>query len=607
MWQPPGMRLEAILRAAKPSWSEKDLSLATEKLKRVGVKDLRALSELLTNDGLNTRLHEHGLKAFTNETLLALRQRIEELHFPLHAKGPEVREVRAEIPPGQGALGAQLLGETPLIAAVRSSDVGQVREILAFCAAPDDKDLFGETALMEAAGIGHRVIVQLLLDAAADPSYRAPNGLMAGDLAKEHSSLAPLFVDPHWRETAVRRAAGQHDAKMLGKLLDKFGETPLELALPDIDGQTALHCSSAKAPDIDGSGAEVVRLLVQAAAAVNAANLLGETALIVACRTSADTRGAARLHRLEVVGALMQARAAVNASDSLLHETPLMEAAGIGDVELLRLLLRGRADPTRRSASGLQARDFAFASEVLSALEANEKSSYPIWTPQPGYCPYPKNASSTPGTTGKRGPNTAVPPDTPLESWRRALNQKPKAQQPPPSAPPSAPQPPPSSKSSSTSAPSAKAQPPTTANQRIQAVLSRFPGFSSAGLQLPLDAWQWTVQELELFVGSMGQLWPVGRKRPNNLTGPNVSRDSDAKAPRPPKPKPAAAVLRPHYQALEVPDGTTDRQTLKKAYRQAALRWHPDKNAGDPGAQSRFQAALNAFEFLCQALDLGND
>lgn len=67
-----------------------------------------------------------------------------------------------------------------------------------------------------------------------------------------------------------------------------------------------------------------------------------------------------------------------------------------------------------------------------------------------------------------------------------------------------------------------------------------------------------------------------------------------------------------------MPDGTRNHQTLKKAYRrldfpsffdrfwivfhenlrQAALKWHPDKNPNDPMAASNFQKACNAFERL---------
>jgi len=41
-----------------------------------------------------------------------------------------------------------------------------------------------------------------------------------------------------------------------------------------------------------------------------------------------------------------------------------------------------------------------------------------------------------------------------------------------------------------------------------------------------------------------------------------------------------------------------DLGAIKKAYRQAAMRWHPDKNPGDTEAESRFKAAAEAYAVL---------
>lgn len=41
-----------------------------------------------------------------------------------------------------------------------------------------------------------------------------------------------------------------------------------------------------------------------------------------------------------------------------------------------------------------------------------------------------------------------------------------------------------------------------------------------------------------------------------------------------------------------------DSATVKKAYRQAALRWHPDKNPGDATAEARFKLAAEAYAVL---------
>lgn len=50
-----------------------------------------------------------------------------------------------------------------------------------------------------------------------------------------------------------------------------------------------------------------------------------------------------------------------------------------------------------------------------------------------------------------------------------------------------------------------------------------------------------------------------------------------------------------------MPECAHDRVALKRAYRKAALRWHPDKNPEDPSAQRRFTEVAAAYEALCRA------
>jgi molecular chaperone DnaJ len=54
---------------------------------------------------------------------------------------------------------------------------------------------------------------------------------------------------------------------------------------------------------------------------------------------------------------------------------------------------------------------------------------------------------------------------------------------------------------------------------------------------------------------------------------------------------------RDYYEVLEV-SKTASQDELKKAYRKQALRYHPDKNPGDKGAEENFKEAAEAYEIL---------
>ena len=60
---------------------------------------------------------------------------------------------------------------------------------------------------------------------------------------------------------------------------------------------------------------------------------------------------------------------------------------------------------------------------------------------------------------------------------------------------------------------------------------------------------------------------------------------------------PMAATKRDYYEVLGVNrDAPADE--IKKAYRQMALKYHPDRNPGDEEATKRFKEAAEAYEVL---------
>ena len=54
---------------------------------------------------------------------------------------------------------------------------------------------------------------------------------------------------------------------------------------------------------------------------------------------------------------------------------------------------------------------------------------------------------------------------------------------------------------------------------------------------------------------------------------------------------------RDYYEVLGVSRDAGDDE-IKKAYRKLALQFHPDRNPGDPEAESRFKEAAEAYEVL---------
>ncbi|MBS0010768.1 MAG: DnaJ domain-containing protein, partial [Bacteroidales bacterium] len=54
---------------------------------------------------------------------------------------------------------------------------------------------------------------------------------------------------------------------------------------------------------------------------------------------------------------------------------------------------------------------------------------------------------------------------------------------------------------------------------------------------------------------------------------------------------------RDYYEVLDVSKDAS-KEEIKKAYRQKALKYHPDKNPGDKEAENKFKEAAEAYEVL---------
>ena len=58
-----------------------------------------------------------------------------------------------------------------------------------------------------------------------------------------------------------------------------------------------------------------------------------------------------------------------------------------------------------------------------------------------------------------------------------------------------------------------------------------------------------------------------------------------------------ATAKRDYYEILDVSRNTGEEE-IKKAYRQMALKYHPDRNPGDKEAEEKFKEASESYEVL---------
>eukprot|EP00435_Cladocopium_sp_Y103_P042657 s518_g11.t2 len=100
----PVPKLRDVLKAAKPSWTEKDLSAVVEKLLKAQVTGFAELRDALRATGsasLNERLRAAGQKVFAAETVAALKTRVdlEDPPKPVIEMNPDLPKQRWEATP----------------------------------------------------------------------------------------------------------------------------------------------------------------------------------------------------------------------------------------------------------------------------------------------------------------------------------------------------------------------------------------------------------------------------------------------------------------------------------------------------------------------------
>mmetsp|Transcript_124974 Transcript_124974/g.353743 ORF Transcript_124974/g.353743 Transcript_124974/m.353743 type:complete len:127 (-) Transcript_124974:12-392(-) len=125
-----------------------------------------------------------------------------------------------------------------------------------------------------------------------------------------------------------------------------------------------------------------------------------------------------------------------------------------------------------------------------------------------------------------------------------------------------------------------------------------YPGFTATLLP---ELESWSDQDLQVYFGSNGDIWPCG-KRPSWVRRPNAVFEEAAAQERD-KPK-TYPELKKHFKTLNLAE-TTPPDVIQRHYRRLALQFHPDKHPEDvEAATEKFQAITAAWEAIKERMRL---
>ena len=228
-----------------------------------------------------------------------------------------------------------------LIEAARKGDLRRVQELLDKGADVNANDWIGCTPLMDAVIADHLEIAKLLLDKGADVNAKARHGYSYTAMRLAASRNRPKIAELLKQRGAILTL---ETAAMLGDT-----ERVREFLKKGIDGQDngqALVWASRQ------GHLQVVKLLLDRGADVNAKGELGRTALMEASGRETELMEASESGHLEIVKFLLAKGADVNAQKDLGRWTALMSAAAGGNVEIVQALLDKGADINAKNYQG---------------------------------------------------------------------------------------------------------------------------------------------------------------------------------------------------------------------------------------------------------------
>ena len=225
---------------------------------------------------------------------------------------------------------------TPLMCAIHFGKIEAAKLLLEKGADVNAKNRIGQTALFEASANGQLEVVKLLLEKGA-----AVNFVVHDDAEGDDSGCTPLLLAAENGQLEVAKLLLEKGADVNAK---SSYNTIHECATPLI-GATEVSSDFEKlgggplpgnrvVADKKHGYLEVVKLLLDKGATIDAKNNFGNTALFLASNNG----------QVEVVKLLLDKGATVDAKNNQ-DITPLMMASQNGDVEVIKLLLAKGANP----------------------------------------------------------------------------------------------------------------------------------------------------------------------------------------------------------------------------------------------------------------------
>jgi uncharacterized protein len=228
-------------------------------------------------------------------------------------------------------------------------------------------------ALHEACVKGFTNLIALLVEAGADPTRPDRFGQTPLDLAlayKNGNTVAALLHLPVHRteiEAAAEQAMESAISRGRTEIARTLIESGFEIEKPTSAGSTYLHDAALK------SQKKMVQLLLDRGAHVNTLNRNGATPL----------QDAALGGNPEVIGLLLDRGAHIDATDEKSGATPLMLAAALARTQAVALLLARGANPTIKDHQGRTALERAKETEDEEIVKLLETAIAHSNSPQP--------------------------------------------------------------------------------------------------------------------------------------------------------------------------------------------------------------------------------